>query len=68
MTSFGLWPLSKGYSREYLNSVDPRVANEFSTAAFRYKVKLVLTTPPFCIIPLVYNDHNISGRIPTAIT
>ena len=35
MTSFGLLPLSKGYSSDYLDTFDPRVTNEFSTAAFR---------------------------------
>ncbi len=35
MTSFGLWPLSKGYSKEYRDDFDPRITNEFATAAFR---------------------------------
>ena len=35
MTNFGLWPLTKGYSSDYLDNFDPRVTNEFATAAFR---------------------------------
>ncbi len=35
MRSFGLFPLSKGYSKEYRNDFDPRITNEFATAAFR---------------------------------
>ncbi len=35
MTNFGLWPLTKGFSTDYLDDFDPRVTNEFSTAAFR---------------------------------
>ena len=41
MTSFGLWPLSTGYSSDYLDSFDPRITNEFSTAAYRFAVILV---------------------------
>ena len=41
MTSFGLWPLSKGYSREYRDDFDPRVTNEFATAAFRFGHSLI---------------------------
>ena len=35
MTAFGLWPLSKGYSDQYMDNFDPRITNEFATAAFR---------------------------------
>ena len=35
MSSFGLWPLTQGYSGDYLDNFDPRITNEFSTAAFR---------------------------------
>jgi hypothetical protein len=35
MSNFGLWPLTKGYSTDYLDNFDPRITNEFSTAAFR---------------------------------
>ena len=41
MTSFGLWPLSKGYSNQYIDSFDPRVTNEFATAAFRFGHSLI---------------------------
>ncbi len=35
MTSFGLWPLTRGYSANYMDNFDPRITNEFATAAFR---------------------------------
>ncbi len=35
MTSFGLWPLNKGHSGAYRDDFDPRIINEFATAAFR---------------------------------
>lgn len=35
MQTFGLWPLNSGYSRDYRDDFDPRITNEFSTAAFR---------------------------------
>jgi peroxidase len=44
MTSFGLWPLSAGYSDQYLDTFDPRVTNEFSTAAFRFGHSLIPST------------------------
>merc|ERR1712038_2142672 len=43
LTSFGLRPLSKGYSNQYLDSFDPRVTNEFATAAFRFGHSLIPT-------------------------
>eukprot|EP00095_Tigriopus_kingsejongensis_P000560 maker-scaffold776_size99073-snap-gene-0.17 protein:Tk00560 transcript:maker-scaffold776_size99073-snap-gene-0.17-mRNA-1 annotation:"hypothetical protein DAPPUDRAFT_312923" len=36
MDQFGLWPLSKGFSTTYMDSFDPRITNEFATAAFRF--------------------------------
>ena len=44
MTSFGLWPLSKGYSDSYRDDFDPRITNEFATAAFRFGHSLVPST------------------------
>ncbi len=38
MTNFGLWPLTRGYSKTYMDNIDPRITNEFATAAFRYRV------------------------------
>ena len=35
MTSFGLWPLNSGFSRDYRDDFDPRITNEFASAAFR---------------------------------
>ena len=44
MTTYGLWPLSKGYSVQYLDSFDPRITNEFATAAFRFGHSLIPST------------------------
>ena len=41
MDKFHLWPLSKGYSDVYLDAIDPRVTNEFATAAFRFGHSLI---------------------------
>ena len=41
MDSFGLWPLSKGYSTEYRDNFDPRITNEFAAAAFRFGHSLI---------------------------
>ncbi len=35
MSKFSLWPLSSGFSTLYSHEFDPRITNEFSTAAFR---------------------------------
>ena len=35
MSKFDLFPKSSGYSRSYNEDLDPRINNEFATAAFR---------------------------------
>merc|ERR1712014_75927 len=36
INTYGLFPLSSGYSQDYDTSFDPRITNEFATAAFRF--------------------------------
>ena len=43
ITKFGLRPRTTGYSSSYLDSFDPRVTNEFATAAFRFGHTLIPT-------------------------
>jgi peroxidase len=35
MNSYGLWPLTSGFSADYRDDFDPRATNEFAAAAFR---------------------------------
>ena len=35
MSSYGLWPAARGYSKSYNDNFDPRITNEFAAAAFR---------------------------------
>ena len=44
MGVYGLWPLSSGYSFDYDDSFDPRINNEFATAAFRFGHSLIPDT------------------------
>ena len=41
INTYGLFPLSSGYSQDYDTSFDPRITNEFATAAFRFGHSLV---------------------------
>merc|ERR1712223_975462 len=43
ITAVGLRPRTTGYSSSYLDSFDPRVTNEFATAAFRFGHTLIPT-------------------------
>ena len=44
MRLFGIFPLSSGHSFDYDDSFDPRINNEFATAAFRFGHSLVPKT------------------------
>jgi len=44
MRTFGLFPLSSGHSFDYDDSFDPRINNEFASAAFRFGHSLVPKT------------------------
>ena len=52
INTYGLFPLASGYSQDYDTSFDPRITNEFATAAFRFGHSL---------IPHIINVYNTVG-------
>merc|ERR1719323_1681708 len=44
MKSYGLFPLSSGFSSDYSDSFDPRINNEFAAAAFRFGHSMIPST------------------------
>jgi len=46
MRSFDLLPLTSGYSRDYDESMDPRINNEFAAAAFRFGHSMIASHIP----------------------
>lgn len=56
MRLFGLFPLSRGFSTDYQDSFDPRINNEFASAAFRFGHSLI--SGSFVIKPL-NSDHQV---------
>jgi len=44
MKSYGLFPLSSGFSSDYSDSFDPRINNEFAAAAFRFGHSMIPKT------------------------
>ena len=41
MQTFGLYPLTEGFSNDYRTDIDPRITNEFATAGFRMGHSLI---------------------------
>ena len=54
MDQYGLWPLNSGFSYDYRSDFDPRINNEFATAAYRVGHTL---------IPNLINTLQRSGRM-----
>jgi len=44
MKSYGLFPLSSGFSSDYSDTFDPRINNEFAAAAFRFGHSMIPKT------------------------
>jgi len=44
MRSYGLFPLNSGFSFDYAQNFDPRINNEFATAAFRFGHSMIPRT------------------------
>ena len=60
MKSFGLLSLSSGYSLDYSDSFDPRINNEFASAAFRFGHSLI--TGDFAMKPAGSSPGTFSLR------
>ena len=60
MKSFGLLTLSSGYSTDYSDSFDPRINNEFASAAFRFGHSLI--TGDFAMKPTKGSQGSFSLR------
>ena len=59
MKSFGLFPLTEGFSNNYRNDFDPRITNAFATAGFRMGHSLIPEMIKYIYLNLVNNNSNI---------
>ena len=59
MKSFGLFPLTEGFSNNYRNDFDPRITNAFATAGFRMGHSLIPEMIKYIYLNLVNKNSNI---------